>query len=266
MKKSLFPLCVCLALTACQPNLPAQQTSQENTMPVANETTPTTTSENTAQETYSIPIELAYTDEHDKEYIQNKMLLLSKFYPIGWGKNGAFAYIIEPADEACGCYFFEIHIADKNGQELWSWRYDSGDEPEPMQANLDNTWAKNQDLFTEKLKEYGIVQQTSWTITPTEFDDNGKHLAVSSTIQKGTHDLLGFDDVVKTTEFYLHQNGEKKNIFTQKHEMVILSDELIGVLRHPSEKRAVAVSKVNIHGYEGPPTVLSFYLVGVEWD
>ena len=264
MKKLLFPLCVGWVLTACQPNAQPQQTTPENTTPVAREIVPNPV--DNSPQVYSLPRELPYTNASDEEYMQNNMLLVSKFYPIGWGRNGAFAYIEEPADEACGCYFLEMHIVDKNGQELWSWHYDSGDEPDPTLADLDNTWAKNQDLFTEKLNQHHIVQQHEWAIVSPEFDDNGKHLAVSSTIQKGTHDLLGFEDTVKTADFYLHQNGEKKNIFTQKHEMVILSDELIGVLRHPSEKRAVAVSKINIHGYEGPPSVASLYFVGFEWD
>ena len=122
-------------------------------------------------------------------------------------------------------------------------------------------------LTTEKLKEYGIVEQTAWTISPLEFDDNGKHLAVSSKIQEGKHELFGFD-AVKQADFFLKINNEEKKLFTKKYDQyaAVLSEKLVGILRHPTDKRAVIIAKTNNNGYEGPPTVLSLYLVGFEWD
>lgn len=267
MQSKFLPLLMALAFTACQPENPPQQATP-TPPPMASEAASSLTPENTAQQGYLQPTtELDYSDDSDKEYIQNQTLLVNKFYPIGWGKNGEFAYVVEPADEACGCYFFDIYIQDKSGENLWSWHYDSSDEEEPLQANLANTWAKNQDLFTEKLKEYGIVEQTAWTISPLEFDDNGKHLAVSSKIQEGKHELFGFD-AVKQADFFLKINNEEKKLFTKKYDQyaAVLSEKLVGILRHPTDKRAVIIAKTNNNGYEGPPTVLSLYLVGFEWD
>ena len=54
-------------------------------------------------EAYSCPSELKFCPQ-SSEY------LYEKFYPIGWSKNGLFAYIIEPVDEAAGQYFFKFVI------------------------------------------------------------------------------------------------------------------------------------------------------------
>lgn len=58
------------------------------------------------KERYFVPSELKYCPQSD-EY------LFDKFYPIGWSKDGHFAYITEPADEAAGLYFFKFRIQDR---------------------------------------------------------------------------------------------------------------------------------------------------------
>lgn len=37
---------------------------------------------------------------------------VENFFPIGWSKDGKFAYYLEPVDEACGCYFGKLVIVD----------------------------------------------------------------------------------------------------------------------------------------------------------
>ena len=44
-----------------------------------------------------------------QEYEQ---LLNNDLFPIGWSRDGKFAYVEEPVDDACGCYFAEVHIVD----------------------------------------------------------------------------------------------------------------------------------------------------------
>src|SRR5688572_4978733 len=47
-------------------------------------------------------------------------LMTENFYPIGWSRDGKFAYLVEPPDEACGCYFAEIVIVNlKTDKVLW---------------------------------------------------------------------------------------------------------------------------------------------------
>jgi hypothetical protein len=39
-------------------------------------------------------------------------LIPESFFPIGWSKDGKFAYYSEPVDEACGCYYAYLAIQD----------------------------------------------------------------------------------------------------------------------------------------------------------
>ena len=259
MKSSLaLYFILCLTLLACQPNTEQNQQATEVNLPVASATLSEPVN---ISEKYLQPNELVYSSADDEGVI------VTKFYPIGWGVNGEFAYLTEPADEACGCYFLTANIIDNQGQELWKWEYNSSELQEPLQVELADVWQQYANLIQGKLKEYGISQQTSWIITPNQFDDNGKRLIVNSKIQKGNSEVFAFD-VVKQSEFYLNDNSKEKERVTKKHDEydLILSEELIGVLRHPSQKRLVAIAKTTQHGFEPPPNVLSFYLVGFEWD
>src|SRR5690349_14764325 len=54
-----------------------------------------------------------------------RTLLEAGFYPIGWSREGKFAYYTEPVDEACGCYFAELVIKDlRTDKELWKFKND----------------------------------------------------------------------------------------------------------------------------------------------
>ena len=45
------------------------------------------------------------------------------FYPIGWSRDGKFAYYFEPVDEECGCYFAELAIMDlRTDKVLWHYK------------------------------------------------------------------------------------------------------------------------------------------------
>ena len=52
-------------------------------------------------------------------------LYVDGFYPIGWSRDGKFAYYIEPVDEACGCYFAELIIQDlRTDKIVWHFKND----------------------------------------------------------------------------------------------------------------------------------------------
>src|SRR5205814_3361425 len=55
-------------------------------------------------------------------------LIPESFYPIGWSKDGKFAYYYEPVDEACGCYFAHLVIQDmRTDKVLWEFKYNQDD-------------------------------------------------------------------------------------------------------------------------------------------
>lgn len=55
-----------------------------------------------------------------------EQLMPETFYPVGWSRDGKFAYYLEPVDEACDCYFAKLFILDlKTDRVLWSFNYSS---------------------------------------------------------------------------------------------------------------------------------------------
>jgi hypothetical protein len=69
------------------------------------------------------------------------------FYPIGWSRDGKFAYYLEPVDEACGCYYAELVIQDLRTDEiLWKFTNDpearTDAEGAPLEDDIRRLWAR----------------------------------------------------------------------------------------------------------------------------
>ena len=95
-------------------------------------------------------------DMADLEFLEDK------FYPIGWSKDGKFAYFVEPADEACGCYFGTFVIQDlKTDKVLWQHRHVSDEMGSVGDERVYHPGTKGILGFKEcgickKLKAFGI--------------------------------------------------------------------------------------------------------------
>lgn len=120
-----------------------------------------------AQTKYSVPknvaiesiVEEAFPSYFGHEYPQ---LIAENFFPIGWSRDGKFAYYVEPVDEACGCYFGRLVIQDmRTDKVLWEYRYSQDsefDEKGEMSGSdsIDELWTKNAKLFSAKLSGHRI--------------------------------------------------------------------------------------------------------------
>jgi hypothetical protein len=95
---------------------------------------------------------------------------ISKFYPIGWSKDGKFAWIIRRPQGESDFIPFNFYIQDMNTDSIiWKNTYSfdlaKGDtlssEIENDNFNsqiLKHVWAVEKHQFIEKLKEYSVVQ------------------------------------------------------------------------------------------------------------
>jgi hypothetical protein len=205
-------------------------------------------------EAYSCPSELKFCPQ-SSEY------LYEKFYPIGWSKNGLFAYIIEPVDEAAGQYFFKFVIKNMiNDKEVWSWSPD--DEPE--KGNVRQMWKDYGITFTGKLSEYKIIQQKNIKLLGSEFSYKDKKFKVTIENKMETNEDFGFD-VVKSTNIFIKcpELGTKKiHSYTENEYNLCVGKIVQGVLLSPFEDRVAVLVKTERCGYEGPPNVVEEFLVG----
>ena len=208
------------------------------------------------KERYSAPAELKYCPQSD-EY------LFEKFYPIGWSKDGHFAYIIEPADEAAGLYFFKFRIQNMISDKIvYEWELDPDEEVET--GNVKQMWKDYGTVFAEKLNKYGIIQQKNFKLEGTEFTKNDKKFKVVIENEMETNSDFGFE-VVKSTQISIKspELGEKQIYnYTEKEFNLCVGKIIQGVLISPFENRVAVMVKTENCGYEGPPNVISQFLVG----
>src|SRR5690606_32256111 len=110
--------------------------------------------------------------DSDKSW-EDQPFITESFYPIGWSRDGKFAYYVEPADEACGCYFGRFVIQDlKTDKILWQDEYTGEMEVVPEET-LDSFWPKKQKEYAAKLKEYGIEPASNFRLLHPSFDHDG---------------------------------------------------------------------------------------------
>lgn len=250
--KSVF-FVILLAVTAsCGSDKTNKETSEKENI----ETEESKTEEVFQEREYELPAQTA-SNSDDSEIISDKL------YPIGWSKDGKFAYIIEPVDEGTGFYFITIAIQDLNSDKiLWKFEYTTKDEIEDK--DLKTTWEEKYAEIKEKLNEHKIEQEKKFALGKAEFDSEKNKFNLNVEANKIESPVFFGMEVLENFAVKLSASGlGTKEIFKQKEEDSRLVEALIvGQFKSPFEDRiAVLVSTEQI-GYEGPPNTITFNLVG----
>ena len=212
----------------------------------------------TVKKAYTVPAELKYYKSSD-EY------LFQKFYPIGWSKDGLFAYVIEPADEAAGLYFFKLIIQNMiSDKEVYRWE----PEEDPEKGSIKQMWKDYQMTFAAALNEHKIIPQNDIKLLGTEFNTEDGKYKVTIENQMETDPDFGFE-VVKSTNIDIKSSelGTKRIYsYTEKDYNQCLGRIVQGVIKSPYEKRVAVLVKEELRGYEGPPNVVREFLVGADLE
>lgn len=194
------------------------------------------------------------------------------FYPIGWSRDGKFAYYYEPVDEACGCYFANLVIQDmRTDKVLWKFEYNQDKESDanghvPPEDNIRKLWTKNRKLFSEKLAEHAIVA-SRLSILGQPFTVGGQAYTAKTSVRVGKNS----DDDERVTSFdvmlFSPRIGAKKLQtvdYTKDEYMNTLDARVIGALKSPHEDR-VAILTIEVgRGWEGPPHTGNILITGAD--
>lgn len=193
------------------------------------------------------------------------------FYPIGWSKDGKFAYYLEPVDEACDCYFAKLFIIDlKTDKVLWSFDYNSefidDAKKQGRPFTLRTLWRANQKLFSEKLREHGIVQQRRFALLSFPITYRADRI----TARLKLRDKAGFTEDERlygtidraTLHIASRRHGTKVVLDHAYAELRPLYVGLVGYIKSPHEPRIATVLLEVIRGYEGPPHTARVRIVG----
>ena len=199
-------------------------------------------------------------------------LITEEFYPIGWSKDGKFAYYAEPADEACGCYFGQLFILDlKSDKILWSYDYNGldyqGEETKNTPKSINDLWRKNRKLFSEKLREHNIVPQGRFAFLNFPINYQGDQLNADLKIKENKdEETIAYGVVAQGTLQLISRRNGKKIVFDHNYvkpdEALPLDLKVLGYVKSPFEER-IAVVMIEIYrGYEGPPHTTHVKIVG----
>jgi hypothetical protein len=199
-------------------------------------------------------------------------LITEGFYPIGWSKDGKFAYYSEPGDEACDCYFAKLIILDLvSDKVLWSFDYDSGNAEGEGRKNPPTTittlWKEKRKLFSDKLREHNIVPQRPFSLLLFPIKQAGDQLTTELKIKENKDEETRLYGIVNqaTLQLISRRNG-KKTILDKTYDTETdpspLDLKVLGYTKSPFEPR-IAVVMIEIHrGYEGPPHTTHIKIVG----
>lgn len=204
-----------------------------------------------------------------------EQLIVEEFYPIGWSKDGKFAYYAEPGDEACGCYFGQLFILDLvNDKVLWSFDYNGLDHQDEEEKNepksINDLWRRNRKLFSDKLREHNIVPQGRFAFLSFPINYNGDQLKPDLKIKENTNEETRYyNGIIQARLDLISRRQGKKTIFEDTYitgkkefEASPLDLKVLGYLKSPFEPRiAVMMIEVN-RGYEGPPHTTHIQIVG----
>ena len=196
----------------------------------------------------------------------NDLLFTEEFYPIGWSGDGKFAYIVEPADEACGCYYANLVIKDlKTDTVLWNFGYVSTEftKKDNLPKSLTAFWRFNREVFSNKLREYRIKQRTAFAILSFPITYLGDELTATLSLDRDRKRWA--PELVSAIGLHMSSHRKGKKIVYENKDLTgseILDVKLLGYLKSSFEPR-VALILVEVHrGYEGPPHVARVSLIG----
>lgn len=191
--------------------------------------------------------------------------ITTSFYPIGWSRDGKFAYLIEPPDEACGCYFAEIVIQDLvNDKVVWSERYSSELLEDPETENLNTYWAAHQKKFSAKLNEFRIIASSRFDLLgPTVGFGNDVFTSVVKVDVETDNDLEVIGDV--TVRLHSKRRGSKvihRDVYKKGEISGFRNAMIAGSLKSPFESRIAVIIVEEHRGWEGPPNTTGVKVAG----
>lgn len=184
-----------------------------------------------------------------------------RFYPIGWSKNGNFAYIIEPADEGLGNYMMGVVVVSLISDEvIWDWYTEPGVDEELYREEV---WKNNYDELKENLNKFGIIQSRNMELQDDYFVYDKQDFMLRIEVERSDDNSMGIETVSHSTIFLKSpQLGEKMVAEKFYEESMILGQQVVGCFISPYEERIAVVVKSERWGWEGPPNIVEYEIFG----
>jgi len=196
-----------------------------------------------------------------------------KFYPIGWSRDGKFAYYKEPPQEESSEYVGIILIKDLRADKIiWEHLVSrflenlKEGEPEP---SIEVLWKENQKLFSRQLAKHKIIPFSDFKISKPSINYGNDVLKPKLDVKfrqgdDGYYEVNGEGFYGKRGKAVLSMISKKrgKKVLierTYRHDQdkdsefkdtLILDLEIAGLLKSPFEPRAAVVVIEILRGHE----------------
>ncbi len=212
--------------------------------------------------TYTMPKELILEDYEDyKEHYEiNYKVIASKFYPIGWSKDGNFAYIslFDDYGDACNCISVKFIIMNTLTDEIL-WEHNTSPEDYVSYTPFKIIWEDNIAIFSKKLREFNIIQEElECFYFPIHFNGDTLDYDIKRLITDREQGIKEIKNITLSIKSKI--KGEK---VIYKAEDVWAMDVWVSeYLKSPYENRIVIILTKHCRGWEGPPLTMSFNIIG----
>ena len=194
------------------------------------------------------------------------------FYPVGWSRDGKFAYYLEPVDEECGCYFAQLVIRDLRTDKVL-WKFDNDPQKrvdakgDVIADDMRKLWRRNQKMFSDKLRENGIIPVARFGLLGRSFVSGGHAFTATVIAPKGQDD--DGSDRVKSIRVDLGTPAlGRKTLYTSDYSANMYTSPLdaaiAGVFKSPYENRVAVVLLEVQRGWEGPPNTVDVDIIGAD--
>lgn len=191
----------------------------------------------------------------------NPQFVVGQLIPLGFSADGKFAYVVEPPDEACGCYFFEFHIRDLDtDKDLFMKRVEYQDS---SAIQWDRAWKEHGALFFEWLKTHGIdLAALNAQAFPISMGTDALNVRITTSLRPLYEDAG--EKVIGHAQVYLRNvAGQEKRISKLNYPLKQVLSLKTGVyLRSPFEDRVAVVLIRTERGWEGPPSPINYEVIG----
>lgn len=203
---------------------------------------------------------------------RGESLVTEEFYPIGWSKDGKFAYYSEPGDEACDCYYAKLVIVDLVANKIaWSFEYDgqeaANEDRKDAPRSIAAFWKLNRTLFSDMLRGFKVEPQGPFALSGFPIIRRLDQLKVDVKLKEKTdEDSRLYGTVTQATVQLISRRMGKLTVwdhtFSEPDERFPLDVDVVGYLKSPFEDRIAAIVIEVYRGYEGPPHVTNIRILG----
>ena len=177
----------------------------------------------------------------------NNMYAVHEITPLGWSRDGAFAYIETEYVEGRGGVLFAYVVLDAVNDRVL-WRYED-DWPDSGDVELRVSMMKIGELLKAQLGRYGIIREEGVALQKFPLREAGMRFAPEIVLEKKVENDPFLGDI-RSVSVYIYRDRVKKRIYYRK-DPGVLSYWIAGYFKSPFEPRILVAIGEERWGFEG---------------